>query len=67
MNKKNTEKKSPIDAYDYLGKSASATDCTGLIPSAPTSSDELDSYEDVYDYLPSYCGKPKSDSDLSSK
>ena len=38
--------------YDYLGNSASATDCTGLIPSAPQSKAELESYEDVYHYQP---------------
>ena len=27
----------------------SATDCTGLIPSAPKSEDELGSYKDIYD------------------
>ena len=36
------------DSYDYLGNSASANDCTGLIPSAPQSEAELQSYEDVY-------------------
>ncbi len=30
----------------------SATDCTGLIPSLPTSDAELDSYEDLYPFLP---------------
>lgn len=41
-----------IDDYDYLGKSCSVQDCTGLIPSAPTSQEELESYEDLYPYLP---------------
>ena len=41
-----------IDGYDYLGNSASATDCTGLIPSAPLSKAERDSYQDVYHYQP---------------
>lgn len=39
-----------IDDYDYLGNSASATDCTGLIPSAPMSKAERDSYQDIYHY-----------------
>lgn len=65
MTKKNRKQETPTDDYDYLGKSASAMDCTGLIPSAPTSSYELDSYEDLYDYLPSYVGKSKTDRDLS--
>ena len=41
-----------IDAYDYLGNSASTQDCTGLIPSAPQNNAELESYEDVYHYQP---------------
>lgn len=41
-----------IDDYDYLGKSCSVQDCTGLIPSAPASPDELEAYEDIYPYLP---------------
>lgn len=38
--------------YDYLGKSCSFQDCTGLIPFAPASHDELESYEAIYPYLP---------------
>lgn len=38
--------------YDYLGNSASAQDCTGLIPSGPVSEEELLSYKDVYDFPP---------------
>lgn len=41
-----------IDSYDYLANSASANDCTGLIPSAPQSEEELQSYKDLYDYSP---------------
>ena len=41
-----------IDSYDYLANSASTQDCTGLIPSAPQSKAELESYEDVYHYQP---------------
>lgn len=41
-----------IDSYDYLATSASVNDCTGLIPSAPQSKEELQSYEDLYDYTP---------------
>lgn len=41
-----------IDAYDYLSNAASSQDCTGLIPSAPMSSSELESYEDLYHFLP---------------
>lgn len=38
--------------YDYLGRSASAHDCTGLIPSGPVSEEELLSYKDVYAFPP---------------
>jgi len=41
-----------IDDYDYIGNSASARDCTGLIPTAPQSASELKSYEDLYHYRP---------------
>ena len=38
-------------AYDYL-KASSATDCTGVVPRPPQDSAELDSYLDVYNFLP---------------
>lgn len=41
-----------IDDYDYLSNAASARDCTGLIPSLPTSEAELESYNDVYQFYP---------------
>ena len=41
-----------IDSYDYLSNSASAQDCTGLIPSEPTAKSELESYEELYHFLP---------------
>lgn len=41
-----------IDSYDYLGNAASTTDCTGLIPAAPQTSAELESYEELYAYCP---------------
>lgn len=41
-----------IEGYDYLGNSCSATDCTGLIPSAPSTQAERESYEEVYHYQP---------------
>lgn len=41
-----------IDSYDYLANAASTQDCTGLIPSAPASEAELDSYEQVYHFEP---------------
>lgn len=41
-----------IDSYDYLSNAASKQDCTGLIPSEPVSVAELESYEDLYHFLP---------------
>lgn len=41
-----------IDSYDYLSNAASSQDCTGLIPSEPESAAELQSYEDLYHFLP---------------
>lgn len=41
-----------IDDFDYLSNAASTSDCTGLIPSLPTSEAELESYNDVYQYRP---------------
>ena len=39
------------DEPDALNiKACSATDCTGLIPSLPTSDAELESYAEVYHY-----------------
>ena len=40
------------EAHFAAEEAASAGDCTGLIPRAPVSESELDSYEDVYRYLP---------------
>lgn len=56
MNKEKKESKRSnqerIDACDYLASAASAMDCTGLIPSAPTSRAELKAYEELYPFLP---------------
>jgi len=41
-----------IEGYDYLGNSASTTDCTGLIPREPLSKDERESYQDIFHYQP---------------
>lgn len=37
--------------YDFF-KSNSTTDCTGSVPRPPQNSAELDSYLDVYNFLP---------------
>lgn len=39
------------DDYDYL-KSASAQDCTGLIPAKVQYEEELENYESLYPFLP---------------
>lgn len=49
---KNTKNQKIIDSYDYMANAASPTDCTGLIPSEPLSKAEIESYEDVYHFLP---------------
>ena len=41
-----------IDEFDYLSNAASSQDCTGLIPSGPTSTEEVESYEEMYHFLP---------------
>lgn len=56
-----------IDSYDYLGRAASTTDCTGLIPSAPANDYELESYEDLYYYLPPHITGQKSPDGISGK
>lgn len=49
---KDKENQKIIDAYDYLSNAASSQDCTGLIPSEPISTAELESYEELYHFLP---------------
>ena len=59
MNTKNAKKDThPVpdlqhdfENYDYL-KANSVTDCTGSVPRPPQDSAELDSYLDVYNFLP---------------
>ena len=41
-----------IDSYDYLSNAASKQEMTGLIPSGPQSVEELESYEDLFHFLP---------------
>ncbi|MCH5303240.1 MAG: hypothetical protein J1E41_00120 [Ruminococcus sp.] len=57
---KNIYRNYPIDPEDEdYGYGASVYDCTGLIPSEPQSEEELESYEDIYPYLP-----PEDDQEL---
>lgn len=51
MNKDNSLKNNPTMDDDYLF-SASCQDCTGLIPSVTHNDAEVDSYEELYPYLP---------------
>lgn len=66
-NTKHTSNSSPltnqelIDSYDYLTGAASSQDCTGLIPSAPLNEAELDSYEELYPFLPTVPHISKAD------
>lgn len=52
MKNKNSNSKDSIDKYlsDEYVNAASSTDCTGLIPSNPTSKEEVDSYKDIYNF-----------------
>ena len=54
-NSKKENKEPPIYIpnleYDFF-KSNSTTDCTGSVPRPPESTDELDSYLEVYNFLP---------------
>lgn len=50
--KKEKRNEEIIDSYDYLSNAASVQDCTGLIPSAPESKEAIESYEDLYHFLP---------------
>ena len=36
--------------YDYLSKSASVTDCTGLIPEGPVDESTLENYQELYPF-----------------
>ncbi|MDD5952632.1 MAG: hypothetical protein PUC32_03110 [Oscillospiraceae bacterium] len=38
---------------EEICNASSTNDCTGLIPTAPESKAELESYNEVYHYLPS--------------
>lgn len=51
-----------IDDFDYLANAASSMDCTGLIPSLAESEDELDSYNQVYQFRPPFIPVKKENS-----
>ena len=48
---KRTPEYTPNTEYDFF-RANSATDCTGSVPRPPETDDELDSYLDVYNFLP---------------
>lgn len=52
MKKDEKENQKIIDEFDYLSNAASSQDCTGLIPSEPASSEEIEAYEELYHFLP---------------
>ena len=48
---KKTPEYTPNPEYDFF-RANSATDCTGSVPRPPETDDELDSYLNVYNFLP---------------
>lgn len=48
---KKTPEYTPNLEYDFF-RASSATDCTGSVPRPPETDAELDSYLDVYNFLP---------------
>lgn len=50
MKNENKVIQNPAD-YDYL-RASSAQDCTGLIPSGIVDEAEIESYEELYPFLP---------------
>ena len=71
--KNNPEKKEPEKAGvptfsdSCFSKSiCSATDCTGLIPALPSSEEELEAYEEMYQFCLSNPAKPSENPSSSS-
>ena len=60
LNQKENQK--IIDDFDYLANAASSMDCTGLIPSLAKSEEELDSYNEVYQFRPPFIPVKKESS-----
>lgn len=48
-----------FDAEDF--KASSGTDCTGLIPKAVSTDEELENYNELYDFLPNAVSDGKND------
>lgn len=54
-----TDPKQAQQLQDPLMNSGSAGDCTGLIPSMPEDGEELDSYAELYRFLPPEPGEKR--------
>lgn len=52
MERKDVLRDIHIEDYDYLANSAAGMDCTGLMNKTPVDEAELESYQQVYQYLP---------------
>ena len=48
-----------FDSDDF--KASSGTDCTGRIPAAVTNDNELQNYNELYDFLPNAISDAKND------
>ena len=44
--------KDELNQDDFIMNSQSGTDCTGLMPTPPLNKAEEESYDEVYDFLP---------------
>lgn len=51
----------PQSIEDQTFFAASASDCTGLIPSAPVNQDEKESYNQLYNFYPEAMPEPADD------
>ena len=49
------------DISDTYLKAAGGTDCTGLIPAAPNTDEEMENYNELYNFLPTAVSDGKND------
>ncbi|MCH5205462.1 MAG: hypothetical protein J1F09_00830 [Oscillospiraceae bacterium] len=49
------------DISEEYMRSSSGTDCTGLIPAAAKTDEELENYNELYDFLPTAVSDGKND------
>ena len=52
MERKDVLRDIHIEDYDYLANSPAGMDCTGLMNKTPVDEAEVESYQQVYQYLP---------------